>query len=194
MESSRIIAITGGIGAGKSVVASILRHAGFGVYDCDMRAKLLMNTSPAIRQALVGRFGPEVYSENGDLDRAALSSIIFNDKDALAFVNSVVHPAVRDDIVQWSVQQDKAPAFVETAILQESGLDAMVDEVWIVTAPVEVRIERVIKRNATTRERVLERIHSQRDQFTGINKKIVEIANDGIVPLLPQVMRAVNLT
>ena len=56
----------------------------------------------------------------------------------MAFVNSVVHPAVRDDIVQWSVQQDKAPAFVETAILQESGLDAMVDEVWIVTAPVEV--------------------------------------------------------
>ena len=82
MESSRIIAITGGIGAGKSVVASILRHAGFGVYDCDMRAKLLMNTSPAIRQALVGRFGPEVYSENGDLARAVLSSIIFNDKDA----------------------------------------------------------------------------------------------------------------
>ena len=193
MKSTKIIAITGGIGAGKSVVASILRHAGFSVYDCDMRAKTLMNTSPSIRQSLVEKFGKLIYCENGEVNKTVLSNIIFNDNDALAFVNSVVHPAVYDDIVQWSHRQDKSPVFVETAILQESGLDAMVDEVWNVIAPVEIRIERVIKRNATTRERVQERINAQQDRVKGINKKVVEIVNDGVTPLLPQVMNAVEM-
>ena len=193
MKSTKIIAITGGIGAGKSVVASILRHAGFSVYDCDMRAKTLMNTSPSIRQSLVEKFGKLIYCENGEVNKTVLSNIIFNDNDALAFVNSVVHPAVYDDIVQWSHCQDKSPVFVETAILQESGLDAMVDEVWNVIAPVEIRIERVIKRNATTRERVQERINAQQDRVKGINKKVVEIVNDGVTPLLPQVMNAVEM-
>ena len=193
MKSTKIIAITGGIGAGKSVVASILRHAGFSVYDCDMRAKTLMNTSPSIRQSLVEKFGKLIYCENGEVNKTVLSNIIFNDNDALAFVNSVVHPAVYDDIVQWSHRQDKSPVFVDTAILQESGLDAMVDEVWNVIAPVEIRIERVIKRNATTRERVQERINAQQDRVKGINKKVVEIVNDGVTPLLPQVMNAVEM-
>ena len=109
MLSARIIAVTGGIGAGKSVVSAILRHAGYSVYDCDTRAKELMNHSDNIIDALVERFGAAVYDQAGCLNRNRLASIIFNDADALNFVNSVVHPVVRDDIIKWCSLQPQSP-------------------------------------------------------------------------------------
>ncbi len=186
-----IIAITGGIGAGKSVVSSILRVAGYGVYDCDSRAKELMNTSVAIKQALTSKLGGDIYS-GGTLNRQALSNIIFNDSNALVFVNSVVHPAVRDDIKLWVEQQDRAPVFIETAILNESGLNTMVDEVWNVVAPIETRIARVMNRNSTTREKVLERIAQQQERPQCDNIKVIDIINDNNIPLLPQLANALS--
>jgi dephospho-CoA kinase len=185
----RIIAITGGIGAGKSVVSAVLKIAGYGVYDCDQRAKELMNFSPAIRQALVEHFGSEIYL-NGTINRQLLSNIIFNDSSALAFVNSVVHPAVRADIKEWTTKQHRMPAFVETAILKEGGLDAIVDEVWNVTAPLETRISRVMRRNATTRDKVLERIATQHDHVECPGTRVIEIVNDDTTALLPQILHA----
>lgn len=190
------VAITGGIGAGKSVVSSILRNVGYSVYDCDIRAKQLMNSSPAIRDALTSHFGLEVYHDDGTLNRQLLSSIIFNDSEALKIVNGIVHPAVRDDIVRWRQEEVagiKQPVFIETAILNESGLDAMVDAVWNVVAPVEVRIERVIKRNNASRQQVIERITSQASSLS-CSKPVTELTNDGIMPLLPQVMNVLNQT
>ena len=83
------------------------------------------------------------------------------------------------------------PVFVETALLQEGGIDAMVDLVWNVTAPVETRIQRVIKRNSTTREKVIERIKSQKELSNIKGVSIIEIINDGTTPLLPQVMKSI---
>lgn len=185
-----LIAITGGIGAGKSVVSTVLRNAGYSVYDCDSRAKELMNTSTSIRQALTSRLGDDVYNHDG-LNRAHLSRIIFNDSNALDFVNSVVHPAVRDDIASWAKKQDREPAFVETAILKEGGMEHMMSQVWNVTAPVEVRIARVIKRNGISRSQVLERINNQQDYYSA-TLPVHEIVNDGITPILPQVMRLLD--
>ena len=192
-QQHRIIAITGGIGAGKSVVSSILRVAGYHVYDCDSRAKQLMNTSAAIKQSLIENFGADVYT--GDrLNKPRLSNIIFNDPTALQLVNSIVHPAVRLDIAQWAQEQhDQVPLFIETAILKEASLDTMVDEVWNVTAPIETRIERVMRRNATTRGKVIERINSQTPLTGCEGVKLVEIVNDGTTPLLPQVVKALSL-
>lgn len=187
----RLIAITGGIGAGKSVVSAILRAAGYAVYDCDQRAKELMTSSPAIRHALTSKFGQDIYI-NGTLNKQLLSNFIFNDKDALQYVNNTVHPAVRDDIIKWAAQQELMPVFVETALLQEGGIDAMVDKVWNITAPVETRIERVIKRNATTRDKVIERIKSQKEILDINGTVVIEIINDGATPLLPQVMNAIQ--
>ena len=187
----KVIAITGGIGAGKSVVSAVLRTAGYGVYDCDQRAKELMNTSTTIQKALQERFTPAIY-QDGAINRQLLSDIIFNDSDALAFVNSVVHPAVRADILMWASHQQRQPAFVETAILKDGGLDAMVDEVWIITAPIETRISRVMSRNAITREKVLERIASQQERVECSDKKVVEIVNDGVTALLPQIIHALE--
>lgn len=186
----KLIAITGGIGAGKSVVADIVRAAGYAVYDCDQRAKELMTSSPAIKQALIAEFGQDIYI-NDTLNKQLLSNIVFTNKDALKYVNNTVHPAVREDITKWVLQQEVMPVFVETALLQEGGIDAMVDMVWNVTAPVETRIQRVIKRNSTTREKVIERIKSQKELSNIKGVSIIEIINDGTTPLLPQVMKSI---
>lgn len=193
MESdvSTIIAITGGIGAGKSVVANVLRNAGYSVYDCDQRAKELMNLSPIIRKALTQRFGNAVYSDDGTINRRAMSNIIFNNDEALAFVNGVVHPAVRADINIWSKQQERQPVFVETALLKEGGLEHMMTQVWNVTAPLEVRIERVMKRNRASREQVERRIRAQ-SPYSSTIVPVHDIINDGCTPLLPQVMELIT--
>lgn len=190
-HNSILIAITGGIGAGKSVVSTILKVAGYGVYDCDQRAKMLMNSDPRIKQALTDSFSSEIYS-NGILNRQMLSDIIFNNKEALHLVNSIVHPVVRDDITKWAAQQSTMPSFIETAILKEGGLDSMVQEVWSVTAPIETRIERVVKRNDISRDKVIERINNQQELGDCNGKRVVSIVNDNTTPLLPQVVEAIS--
>ena len=191
MKKAKLIAITGGIGAGKSVVSSILRTAGYGVYDCDQRARELMNTLPSIKDALLERFSLEIYID-GELNRKLLSDIIFNDPEALTFVNNVVHPQVRKDIIQWFSNQERDTSFVETAILKEGGIDKMVDIVWNVTAPLETRVKRVMARNGIPRENVIERINSQQTELDYDRDKIVEIINDGTIALLPQIFQALN--
>ncbi len=192
MMHKRIIAITGGIGAGKSVVSSILRVAGYQVYDCDSRAKQLMNTSEEIKNALTMKFGREVYNRDGTLNKTRLSDIIFNDADALHCVNSIVHPAVRDDITQWAQKQEHNILFVETAILKEGGIDTIVNEVWNVVAPVETRVERVMKRNATSRNKVMERINNQQPLSHCTELNVIDLINDSYTPLLPQVVNALR--
>ncbi len=192
MAQTKIIAITGGIGAGKSIVSAILRVVGYDVYDCDQRAKMLMNTSITIKNSLTHKFGHDIYTNEGNLNRTSLSDIIFNDQNALHYVNSIVHPAVRDDISHWAHEHQHGPLFVETAILKEGGLDTIVQEVWNVVAPVEVRISRVMKRNAISREKVLERINNQQQLSPIPGKKVVDLINDGTTPILPQIISALQ--
>ena len=95
-----IVAITGGIGSGKSVVSQVLRLLGYPVYDCDANAKRLMNESVALRESLVKRFGTDLYRQ-GAFNAQYLSSIVFADQSALADLNAIVHPAVKADIQDW---------------------------------------------------------------------------------------------
>ena len=138
----KLIAITGGIGSGKSVVSTILRKLGYAVYDCDSRAKLLMATSADIKQELSEAFGADVISTDGTICAPRLAAKVFGDNEALMRLNGIVHPRVKQDILRWaegiaSSNGDccECRVFVETAILHESGLDAIVDEEWQVTAP-----------------------------------------------------------
>jgi dephospho-CoA kinase len=188
MTARQLIAITGGIGSGKSVVARVLSNMGHEVYDCDLRAKTLMTTSPIIRQQLTERFGNNIYNLDGSINKPLLSSIIFNDHDALATVNGIVHPVVKDDLLKWHYSNQKSQSFVETAILVEAGMHTMVDEVWNVTAPTETRILRVIRRNATTRDKVLERINSQSASMSEVSVPVKNIINDGNTAILPQLI------
>lgn len=183
----KVIAITGGIGSGKSVVSHILAKLGYEVYDCDSRAKMLMNTSKRIKDEIVDSFGEESFGADGRLNTAYISKIVFADKDALNRLNGIVHPRVRQDISDQikAYKGDKKLFFVETAILEESGLGDLTDMVWNVTAPESVRIERVKKRNNMEEAAVRARISSQKARSVATDMTII---NDNTTAVLPQIM------
>ena len=187
----KLIAITGGIGSGKSVVSRIVSVMGHEVYDCDSRAKALMTQSDEVRQLLVEAFGKETYHNDGSLNREHLSSIAFSDDEALARLNGIVHPATARDMQRWAKEQaDRGSevAFIETALFRTAGLDHLVDEVWHVTAPANVRIQRVMARSRLTESQVAERIAAQSVEEAVVPDEHV-IVNDGVSAVLPQVER-----
>ncbi|MCM1139833.1 MAG: dephospho-CoA kinase [Muribaculum sp.] len=182
-----LIAITGGIGSGKSVVSKILTSMGYCVYDCDKRAKSLMDASDEIK----ARISSEVLGDcvvDGMIDRQRLAEKVFKDEQALTRLNEIVHSAVRNDLIDWSSNNTSKIQFVETAIPYQSGLEKIVDKIWEVDAPLNLRIERVMCRNSMTREAVLSRITSQNNFIPReLHSDIVHIVNDGDIPLLPQI-------
>lgn len=173
----KLVAISGGIGSGKSVVSHLLTLLGYSVYDCDSRAKLLMNRSEDVKRELREAFGDDVITPQGMVNRDVLSKIIFGNAEALKTVNSIVHPRVVAEIMSLAGKCNDEYFFFETALPQESGLDKLADAVWLVTAPVETRIERVIKRSGLTREQVMARIASQ-DYSNIKNNRVEYIIND----------------
>lgn len=183
-----LIAITGGIGCGKTVVSRIVGALGYEVYDCDSRAARIMDSDAAIKRMIAERVHPESLTADGHIDRKRLSEIVFGDYEALQRLNSIVHEAVRADLSRWGAARAVSTFFVETAILYQSGLDRMVDAVWKVDAPLDLRISRVMARNGVTREKVLARIASQ-DAFVpqAVHPSVFRIVNDGVEPILPQV-------
>lgn len=184
---SRLIAITGGIGAGKSVVSRILSTMGYAVYDTDSHARRIMDCSTALKDELVRHFGDRVLV-NGCIDRPYLASVVFNDSEKLKTLNSLVHSAVIEDLLRWRDGLNCSIAFVETAILYQSGLDKHVDSVWEVTTPEDVRIARVMRRNGITRDEVKARIASQYHRPEHPHPKVTQLVNDDSTPLLPQIL------
>ncbi|MDR0798910.1 MAG: dephospho-CoA kinase [Dysgonamonadaceae bacterium] len=185
----KTIGLTGGIGSGKSIAARILETMGVPLYRSDEEAKRLTNTSPVIRKALTARFGDKLFAGES-LDKPLLASLIFTDKENLQFVNSVIHPVVFNDFLQWKQQQEllSQPFIaIESAILFESGLDGAVDVIFLVSAPLETRIARVEKRDQINRASVLNRIRSQQSEEERIARSDYVLINDGLQALLPQI-------
>ena len=184
----KLIAITGGIGSGKSVVCRILRAMGYEVFDCDSRAKALMDADEGIKERLAAEIAAETVTE-GKIDRAKLSAIVFADKAKLQILNNIVHSAVRENLKQWQAQHNADVCFVETAILFESGLNRLVDGEWRVMSPLELRVERTMKRSNMSRQQVEARISAQ--QYTPSPDEpqpaLTIITNDEKSPLLPQI-------
>ena len=183
---AELIAITGGIGCGKSIVSLILKEIGYEVYDCDCKAKYLMDNSPTIKDCLKSTFGNDIIID-GTINRVKLANIVFNNKEKLVKLNNIVHSSVKEDLISWKLENSHNKLlFVETAILYQSGLDSIVDEVWEVNAPLEIRIERVMKRNNISRQDVLSRIESQKCEILTPADYI--ITNDDKVAILPQLV------
>lgn len=184
----RLIGLTGGIGTGKSTVARILRLRGYEVYDCDLEAKRLMDESTEVRRSLRDRWGEDIYSAEGELDRCKVAGYVFADCREKAWLDSLVHGLVRDDVKRWAdthTDYSHDMVFVESAILFTSGLADMCQEVWEVTAPLDTRVERVMKRSGLTREQALARIDAQREeQKICQSRHTRQIVNDGATPLL----------
>ena len=156
----KIVGLTGGIGSGKSTAAAYFSELGIPCYIADDRAKELMTSSMTIQQAIINKFGAESYI-NGNLNRPFLASIVFKDTVLLATLNAIVHPAVASDFRSWLLEQNSIYVIKEAAILFENGGAKLCDQVILVTAPKEIRVQRVIDRDKCTKEDVLERMSKQ---------------------------------
>ncbi len=176
-----IIGITGGIGTGKSVISSELRRMGYAVYDSDTQAKRLIVEDPALRLRIQQLFGPEAYRD-GVYQTQWVAQRVFADPQLLAQLNAIVHPAVRQDIRRWADSLLDEVVFVECAILYTAGLDALCDRVVAITAPQQVRLQRVIARDHSTPERVLARMRSQ-DAERDLLRADWVVNNDGVASI-----------
>ena len=187
----RHIAITGGIGSGKSFVCRLLNEEyGISVYDCDSAAKRLMRTSPTLRRQLTELIGPEAYGtgEDSALNKAAVARFLLASADHAKSINDIVHPAVADDFLQSGKE------WLESAILFQAGFDQRVhfDAVVCVTAPDEVRIRRIMLRDDISHERAQQWLASQWPQEEMLRRSDYEIINDGQQPLLPQIEKIIE--
>jgi dephospho-CoA kinase len=185
------IAVTGGIGSGKSVVSNILTLLDIPVYNADIESKRLTASSPLIRKALIGRFGDDLYQ--GDmLNKAKLASLIFSDKEQLSFVNRLIHPIVLRDFIQWMESVNTSMSAIESAILFESGFDREMKYVICVTAPLETRIRRVMERDIVDRQQILQRMGNQLPDEYICKQSDFVVYNDDVQAIIPQVEKIIR--
>lgn len=180
------IGITGGIGTGKSYVCRLLKQRGIEVYDCDEAAKRLIRTSPIIYKGLCQLIGPDAFlcqtdKDEHTLNKAAVTRFLLQSDTHAKAINDIVHPAVFRDFEESGIQ------WMESAILFESGINRLVDKVVVVSAPDEVRINRVMSRDHISREKVMQWMQRQWSQEKVRQLSDFEIVNDGIQPLEPQI-------
>jgi dephospho-CoA kinase len=153
--------VTGGIGSGKSRVCALFEALGVPVYYSDDRARELMNGGGRLRDDVISIFGTQAY-DGPVLNRTYIATKVFSDKMLLTALNGVVHPAVALDFEAWAMSHAAAAYVVmESAILYESGFDRLVEKVVTVSAPEDVRIDRVASRDGVSRQSVIERIENQ---------------------------------
>ncbi len=181
------IGLTGGIGSGKSTVASIFEVLGIPVYYADTEAKRLMNDNPAIRKSIENNFGKECYV-NEQLDRAFLSSIVFTDKKKLALLNEITHPVTIADAEKWMSEQQTPYAIKEAALIFESKSDDRLDYIIGVHASIKTRVARVIKRDQSSEEKVIAIIERQMNEEDKMSLCNFVIDNDESNLLTPQVI------
>lgn len=148
-----IVGLTGGIGSGKTTVAKEFNLLGVPVFIADEEAKNLMRKSKVIKRKLIQLFGNEAYI-NGELNKPFLGNIIFNDPIYLRKMNAIVHPKVALQFDKWVKKQTSTYIIKEVAILFESGGYKLCDYVITVTANKALRIERLLKRDQTTKEKI----------------------------------------
>ncbi len=168
------IGITGGIGSGKSYVCQRLLKRGYQVYDCDQAAKRLMISSPTIRQELSALIGPQAYNQDGLLNKNIIARFLLASEENSKAIDQIIHPVVFQDFMESGLN------WMESAILYESGIYRLVDRVIVVTAPEEIRIQRVMARDHISREKVIEWMGKQWPQEEKRQRADFEIVNDGV--------------
>lgn len=181
------IGLTGGIGSGKSTVANVFRVLNVPVFEADAEGRRLLKEDTAVGAAVRDRFGPTVFRD-GLIDRAALGAIVFNDKQALADLNGIIHPAVRASFNTWASEQTAPYVVMEAAILAETGNHKAFDRILVVTAPEELRIRRVMERDGVEAEAVQARMSNQLsdDERNALADHLIE--NDDRHLVIPQVL------
>lgn len=188
-----VVGITGGIGSGKSTVVNMFsKFENIAIYIADEEAKKLMNTSSIIKESLIKEFGTDTY-KNNQLNRPYLANIVFNNKNKLAILNSIVHPEVHKHLENFIKSNSfKDYILYENAILFENGSNKICDKIITVTAPLETKINRVIKRDNTTRDEVISRMKNQwSDQKKSLQSHYL-IVNTSLQKTQTQVLKIHN--
>ena len=181
------IGLTGGIGSGKSIVGKAFEMMGVPVYVADLEARRLLNSNLTIRSLLIARFGDQIYDSSEDLNRKQLAEIVFNDTKALNDINSIVHPVVRKDFKKWCESYSHLSYVIqESAILFDTGLYKNFDKIITVSANEDIRIQRVVERDSTSKELIFERIRNQFPESVRIEKADFVIYNNKEL-ILPQI-------
>ena len=181
------VGVTGGIGAGKSVVCQVFKTLGIPVFNADETAKQLIENDSNIVAQVKALFGDDIYT-NGVLDRTQVASVVFKQPELLQQLNAIIHPATIAAGEKWIAAQTADYIIKEAAIFFESGTYKQMDLMIGVTAPEELRIERALQRNGMTREKVQERIAQQMDDAEKMKRCDYVIINDGKEAIIPQVM------
>lgn len=182
------LGITGGIGSGKSTVCRIFEQLGVPVYNADTRARELIAENLQLRAELVSHFGPEAFAD-GIYNTVYMAGLVFQDQSKLALLNTIVHPYVFRDWEAFCQEHAASPYVVkEAAIMLETDSRKTVDKVILVYAPAELRLERSMKRDGSSREKVLARMASQMPEEEKLKLADGVIYNDGSKALIPQVL------
>lgn len=181
------VGVTGGIGAGKSVVCRVFQTLGIPVFNADDTAKQLMESDPALVTAIQSLFGSNIYID-GRLDRKNLAAIVFEQPALLQQLNALVHPVTIAYGNQWMAAQTAPYVIKEAAIFFESGSYKEMDVMIGVSAPENIRISRALEREGMTREKVMQRIASQMDDAEKMSRCDYVVVNDGGTAIIPQVL------
>lgn len=181
------IAITGGIGSGKTYVSNMFQERGIPIYNADTEAKRLMVQDEVIRKELVALVGEEVYL-GAELNKPLLASYLFSSAEHVQQINSIVHPRVKADFIEWlKARQEYEVAGIESAILFEAGFRDSVDSVIMVSAPEELRLARAMKRDGATEQQIRNRMSAQMNEDEKIKMADFVICNDETQPLNEQI-------
>jgi dephospho-CoA kinase len=185
------VGVTGGIGAGKSLICSILERMGYPVFYSDMEAKKIIALNPQVRIDLIELFGIQIFKDH-QLDRKLLANLLFSDSTLIEKMNAIVHPKVREEFENWALSQDSQLVFNEAAILFETGSYKNFDATILVTAPLEIRLNRVINRDNSIRADVQKRIDNQWSDEQKVMLSTYLIQNDDIHSVLDQIDEVLN--
>lgn len=182
------IAITGNIGSGKSLVCKIFNHLGINTFHSDEETKKLYFL-PEIKKEIINHFGEEVYFADGSLNKKLLSYHLFQNEEALKFIESLLYPKLNQVFDEWCEKQTSDYVLFESAILFEKEFDKQFDKIIFVSAPEEVRLRRAMLRDNCDEENVRSRMRLQWDEEIKISKSDYIINNDGVEMLIPQVVK-----
>jgi dephospho-CoA kinase len=181
------IGVTGGIGSGKTLVSGIFKKFGTPIYNADDRAKWLISNNPKIVKKVLDLFGPEAYISH-ELNRTLIAKQVFKNKSLLTKLNAIVHPVVFDDFDAWYDSQNFPYVLKEAALLFESGSYKDLDAIVTIDAPIEIRLKRASIRDNKSEEEIIGRIKNQYPSEIKVARADFVINNDGITPILPQVL------
>jgi dephospho-CoA kinase len=182
------LGITGGIGSGKTSVCKVFNVLGIPVFAADTEAREIMDSDAGVIENVKRITGFDLYA-SGKLDRAELARLIFHNENLLKKINAVIHPVVFEQFRIWERSVSAPYSIMEAAILFESGASDLVDRIVTVVAPVEERIERVVRRNNLTREEVISRIKNQSDDEDKIRRSDFVIYNSEHEMIIPSILK-----